>query len=130
MPELDYRKLDWVIIGIYLLLVVFGWMNIFSSSVSEDGFTFSLKEKYVMDLIWVGSAIVLGILILFVIPSKIYPAISWPFYALMVFLLVAVAFIGVEVNGSKSWFAIGPFRLQPAEFSKISTSILLAYLMS
>ena len=130
MPELDYRKLDWVIIGIYLLLVVFGWMNIFSSSVSEDGFTFSLKEKYVMDLIWVGSALVLGILILFVIPSKIYPAISWPFYALMVFLLVAVAFVGVEVNGSKSWFAIGPFRLQPAEFSKISTSILLAYLMS
>ena len=130
MPELDYRKLDWVIIGIYLLLVVFGWMNIFSSSVSEDGFTFSLKEKYVMDLIWVGSAIVLGILILFVIPSKVYPAISWPFYALMVFLLVAVAFVGVEVNGSKSWFAIGPFRLQPAEFSKISTSILLAYLMS
>ena len=130
MPELDYRKLDWVIIGIYLLLVVFGWMNIFSSSVSEDGFTFSLKEKYVMDLIWVGSALVLGILILFVIPSKVYPAISWPFYALMVFLLVAVAFVGVEVNGSKSWFAIGPFRLQPAEFSKISTSILLAYLMS
>ena len=130
MPEIDYRKLDWVIIGIYLLLVVFGWMNIFSSSVSEDGFTFSLKEKYVMDLIWVGSAIVLGILILFVIPSKVYPAISWPFYALMVFLLVAVAFVGVEVNGSKSWFAIGPFRLQPAEFSKISTSILLAYLMS
>ena len=130
MPELDYRKLDWLVIGIYLLLVVFGWMNIFSSSVSEDGFTFSLKEKYVMDLIWVGSALVLGILILFVIPSRVYPAISWPFYALMVFLLVAVAFVGVEVNGSKSWFAIGPFRLQPAEFSKISTSVLLAYLMS
>ena len=130
MPELNYKKLDWVIIGIYLLLVVFGWLNIFSSSVSEDGFTFSLKEKYVMDLIWVGSALVIGILILFVIPSKVYPAISWPFYALMVFLLVAVAFVGVEVNGSKSWFAIGPFRLQPAEFSKISTSVLLAYLMS
>lgn len=130
MPELNYKKLDWVIIGIYLLLVIFGWMNIFSSSVSEDGFTFSLKEKYVMDLIWVGSALVIGILILFVIPSKVYPAISWPFYALMVFLLVAVAFVGVEVNGSKSWFAIGPFRLQPAEFSKISTSVLLAYLMS
>ncbi|MBQ5934450.1 MAG: rod shape-determining protein RodA [Bacteroidales bacterium] len=130
MPELNYKKLDWVIIGIYLLLVVFGWMNIFSSSVSEDGFTFSLKEKYVMDLIWVGSALVIGILILFVIPSKVYPAISWPFYALMVFLLVAVAFVGVEVNGSKSWFAIGPFRLQPAEFSKISTAVLLAYLMS
>ena len=130
MPELNYKKLDWVVIGCYLLLIFFGWMNIFSSSVSEEGFVFSLKEKYVMDLIWMGSALAIAILILFVIPSRVYPAVSWPFYGLMVLLLVAVAFVGVEVNGSKSWFAIGPFRLQPAEFSKISTSVLLAYLMS
>lgn len=130
MPDLNYRKLDWVTVGIYLLLVVFGWMNIFSSSVKETGFVFSLGEKYVMDLVWIGSALILAVLILAVIPSKVYPAISWPFYVLMVFLLVAVAFVGVEVNGSKSWFAIGPFRLQPAEFSKIATAILLAQLMS
>ena len=130
MPELNARKLDWVITGIYLALIAFGWMNIYSSSVSEEGFVFSFKEKYVMDLVWMVSALALAVLILFVIPSKVYPAVSWPFYALMVFLLVAVAFVGVEVNGSKSWFAIGPFRLQPAEFSKIATSILLAQLMS
>jgi rod shape determining protein RodA len=130
MQEANYRKIDWVIVGIWLLLVVFGWMNIYASSVSEEGFVFSLGEKYIMDLIWVGSALLLGGLILFVIPSRLYPAISWPFYALMVLLLIAVAFVGVEVNGSKSWFAIGPFRLQPAEFSKIATSILLAQLMS
>ena len=130
MPELDAKKLDWVITGLYLALIAFGWMNVFSSSVSEDGFVFSFKEKYIMDLVWMVSALALAVLILFVIPSKVYPAVSWPFYALMVFLLVAVAFVGVEVNGSKSWFAIGPFRLQPAEFSKIATSILLAQLMS
>ena len=130
MPELNYKKLDWVITGLYLLLVVFGWMNIFSSSVSEDGFVFSFKEKYVMDLVWIASALAIAVLILFVIPSRVYPAISWPFYGLMVLLLVAVAFVGVEVNGSKSWFALGPFRLQPAEFSKIATAILLAQLMS
>ena len=130
MPELDAKKLDWVIMGLYLALIAFGWMNVFSSSVSEEGFIFSFKQKYVMDLVWMVSALALAVLILFVIPSKVYPAISWPFYALMVFLLVAVAFVGVEVNGSKSWFAIGPFRLQPAEFSKIATSILLAQLMS
>ena len=130
MPEALHKKIDWVIAGIWLLLVVFGWMNIYASSVSEDGFRFSLKEKYIMDLIWVFTSMVLGFLILFVIPSSLYPTISWPFYGLMVLLLVAVAFVGVEVNGSKSWFAIGPFRLQPAEFSKIATSLLLAQLMS
>lgn len=130
MPEALHKKIDWVIAGIWLLLVVFGWMNIYASSVSEDGFRFSLKEKYIMDLIWVFTSMALGFLILFVIPSSLYPTISWPFYGLMVLLLVAVAFVGVEVNGSKSWFAIGPFRLQPAEFSKIATSLLLAQLMS
>ena len=130
MQELNHRKLDWIVVGLYLLLVVFGWMNIFSSSATESGFVFSLNEKYVMDLIWIASSLILAVLILFVIPSKVYTAISWPFYGLMVFLLVAVAFLGKEVNGSRSWFAIGPFRLQPAEFSKISTGILLAFLMS
>ncbi len=130
MPEALHKKIDWVIAGIWLLLVIFGWMNIYASSVSEDGFRFSLKEKYIMDLIWVFTSMALGFLILFVIPSSLYPTISWPFYGLMVLLLVAVAFVGVEVNGSKSWFAIGPFRLQPAEFSKIATSLLLAQLMS
>ena len=130
MPELNHKKLDWVIVGIYLLLLAFGWMNIYSSSVSEEGFLFSLKEKYIMDLIWVASALTIAVLILFIIPSKMYPAISWPAYWLMLILLVAVAFFGKEVNGSRSWFAIGPFGLQPAEFSKISTAILLAFLMS
>jgi rod shape determining protein RodA len=130
MEDTSYKKIDWVIAGIWLVLVIFGWMNIYASSVSEEGFVFSLKEKYVMDLIWVATALTLGFLILFVIPSSLYPTIAWPFYGLMVLLLVAVAFVGVEVNGSKSWFAIGPFRLQPAEFSKIATSLLLAQLMS
>ena len=130
MEETSYKKIDWVIAGIWLLLVGFGWMNIYASSVSEDGFVFSLKEKYVMDLIWVATALTLGILILFVIPSRLYETIAWPFYGLMILLLVAVAFVGVEVNGSKSWFAIGPFRLQPAEFSKIATSLVLALVMS
>jgi rod shape determining protein RodA len=130
MPETLYKKIDWVIAGIWLLLVIFGWMNIYASSVAEEGFVFSIKQKYVMDLIWIATALTLAFLILFVIPSSLYPTISWPFYGLMVLLLVAVAFVGVEVNGSKSWFAIGPFRLQPAEFSKIATSLLLAQLMS
>ena len=98
MQELNHRKLDWVVVGLYLLLVVFGWMNIFSSSATESGFVFSLNEKYVMDLIWIASSLILAVLILFVIPSKVYTAISWPFYGLMVFLLVAVAFLGKEVN--------------------------------
>ena len=49
---------------------------------------------------------------------------------MVLFLLVAVIFLGVEVKGSRSWFAFGPVRFQPAEISKITTSLLLAFIMS
>ena len=45
MPELNYKKLDWVAVTLYLVLIVFGWMNIFSSSVKETGFLFQLSEN-------------------------------------------------------------------------------------
>ena len=130
MEEINHKKIDWITIGLYLALVVFGWMNIFSSSVSEAGFIFSFKEKYVMDIVWMASALLIAVLILFVIPSAVYTTVAKPFYWLMVLLLIAVTVIGKEVNGSKSWLALGPVSIQPAEFSKISTSILLALLMS
>jgi len=130
MGEFNYRKLDWVIVGLWFALLVFGWMNIYSSSVGEEGFVFSFKQKYIMDLVWMVTAMAIAGIILFVFPAKLYPGIAWPFYVMMVLLLIAVIFVGTEVNGSKSWFALGPFRFQPAEFSKISTSLMLALLMS
>ena len=130
MAGVNYKKIDWVIVGLYLALIVFGWMNIYSSSVGEEGFVFSFKQKYVMDLVWMATALVIGALILFAIPAKLYPAVAWPTYVLMVILLVVVIFAGKEVNGSKSWLALGPIQFQPAEFSKITTSILLALVMS
>lgn len=128
--KLSYRKLDWILVGIYLILVIFGWMNIYSSSSEMTDASFSIKSKYAMHLIWMASAFTIALLIITVIPQKIYISISWPLYALVCFMLVAVAFLGVEVNGSKSWFEFGPVRVQPAEFSKISMSLLLAYIMS
>lgn len=122
-------RFDWVMIGCYLALVIFGWMNIYSSSVDEIGFVFSSDSKYVMHILWILTSFTLASIILFVIQARAYSSISWPLYVLVVILLIAVAFIGVEVNGSKSWFALGPFRMQPAEFSKIATSLALASVM-
>ena len=51
-------------------------------------------------------------------------------YGFTILLLIAVIFLGIEVKGSRSWFAFGPVRLQPAEISKISTSLMLATVMS
>lgn len=130
MSSAAYKKLDWTAIVLYLLLVIFGWMNIYSSSFVEGKAAYDLSTKYGMHLIWIGTALALAFVILFSIPSRIYPAIAPPLYVVVSFLLIAVAFLGVEVNGSKSWFALGPFRFQPAEFSKLSTSLLLTHILS
>lgn len=124
----QYSRIDWLLVGAYLFLLLFGWLNVFSSSVG-DGFVWSLSSKYVMHLIWIGTALILACIILFVIPPRTYFGIAWQLFVLTVLSLIAVAVIGVEVNGSKSWFAIGPVRLQPAEFSKIATALVLAQVM-
>lgn len=129
MNGIAYKKLDWTAIALYLILVIFGWMNIFSSSYQDGVSVFSLSTKYGMHMIWISTAFLLAAFILFSIPSKIYTSIALPLYILFALLLIAVAFVGVEINGSKSWFALGPFRLQPAEFSKLSTSLLIASLL-
>lgn len=122
-----YKKIDWVIIVCYLLLVAFGWLNIHASVYNEESKAiFSLDQRSGMQLMWIGISFVVAVFILFVFNSRIYFGFVWWFYALAVILLVAVLLIGSEVNGSKSWIMLGPVRFQPSEFSKITTSLALA----
>lgn len=125
-----YRKLDWTIITCYIVLVLFGWVNIYSSLYQEGAFIFDFSMEYGKQIVWIGSSVVLALLILFALPPKIYAAFAWWLYALMGVLLIAVIFIGANIKGSNSWLQIGSMRVQPAEFSKITTSLALAHLMS
>ena len=76
------------------------------------------------------TALCIASIILFVLSPRIYEGLSVPIYLFVMALLIAVIFLGVDVKGSNSWFAFGPVRFQPAEISKISTSLLLATVMS
>jgi rod shape determining protein RodA len=126
-----YKHVDWVLITCYILLVVFGWMNVMASCNPEDGINLlDFSQKYTKQLVWVLSGFLIAVLLLFAISSKIYSPLSWAFYAVILGLLAVTIFIGNEVNGSKSWLNIGPFSFQPAEISKIATSLVLATFMS
>lgn len=122
-----YRKIDWVMVVCYLLLILFGWINIYASSYEvESANIFSLSQRSGMQMLWMGISMVAIALILFVINPRIYFSLTWWFYLFVVLLLIAVLVVGKEVNGSKSWIALGGFRFQPSEFSKITTSLALA----
>ena len=125
------QSIDWKLVIAYLLLILIGWVNIYAS-IHSDGpasifdFGFRCGKQFV----WILTAFGLAALILFVINPQFWESAALPMYVGVMFLLVAVIFLGVEVKGSRSWFEFGPVRFQPAEVSKITTSLLLAYLMS
>ena len=126
-----FGKIDIPLVICYLLLVFIGWINIFASVYSEEHSSiFDMSQRYGMQFIWILTAIVLAVSILFLLNPKIYSVLSPPIYLFVCMLLIAVTFLGKEVNGSHSWFQIGPVSFQPAEISKISTSLFLAYIMS
>lgn len=119
-------NLDWVTIGLYLLLVFFGWTMILAVDYKGDSLNlFDFTTSHGKQLIWIGVALVLGFAML-VIDHKFYPATAYGFYGLMIILLVATLLLAPEVKGAKSWFPIGPFTFQPSEFAKTATALVLA----
>ena len=125
------QSIDWRLIICYLLLVLIGWVNIYASIHStEPASILDWSCRSGKQAIWILSAFALDLLILFAINPRLWEVISTPAYLSVILLLVAVIFLGVEVKGSRSWFALGPVRFQPAEISKITTALLLGMVMS
>ena len=122
---------DWRLIFIYLALVFIGWANIYASVHGADvAGIFDFNANSGKQFIWMLTAFGLGSAIIFLISPNLWESGAALFYAIVIGLLVAVIFLGVEVKGSRSWFAFGSVRFQPAEISKITTSLLLAFVMS
>ena len=125
------KAVDWWLVAAYLILILVGWMNIYSSIHTPDTVSaFDWASRSGKQTVWILTALTLASLILFVVKPKMWEMISIPAYAVVLFLLVAVIFMGAEVKGSRSWFQFGAISFQPAEISKITTSLLLSAMMS
>ena len=125
------QSIDWKLIVCYLILVLIGWFNIYASvHSSEPASMFDFDSRSGKQFVWILTSIGIAVFILFVLSPRVYEGLSVPIYLFTLALLVAVIFLGIEVKGSRSWFEFGPVRFQPAEVSKISTSLMLATIMS
>ena len=110
----------------YSLLVFIGWITIFSTSYNPNANVgFSLSMPYVRQLLWIGTSIVLAVVIL-LIDSRIIQHYSYHLYIICLFLVISTFFLGSEINGAKSWIKIGSFSIQPTEFMKVATAMTLA----
>ena len=130
--ELHKRQsVDWVLIAAYLLLVVIGWLNIYAAThTSEVGSLLDFSNRAGKQFVWILTSLGLAALILFAIPPRLWEGLCIPLYLIVLGLLVLVIFVSSDVKGSHSWFDLGPIRFQPAEISKITTSLVLSWLVS
>ncbi|MBL6943627.1 MAG: FtsW/RodA/SpoVE family cell cycle protein, partial [Bacteroidales bacterium] len=119
-------NIDWFTVTIYAVLVTLGWLSIFTATAGDDVTSlFDISTRYGKQLIWIGLATVLALIIL-VIDAKFFSAFSYFFYFGWLLILVGVLFFGSTVAGSKSWFKIGDIAIQPAEFAKFATALAMA----
>ncbi|MCD4663793.1 MAG: rod shape-determining protein RodA [Bacteroidales bacterium] len=125
-----FENIDWLTIFLYLLLVFIGWISIYAAVYNEEHSSiFDMSQSYGKQLLWIGTSLLLGLVIM-IVEAKFFSAFSYGIYLLIIFLLIAVLLFGKEIAGSRSWFQIGGFSLQPSEFAKFATSIALAKYLS
>lgn len=124
------QSLDWWTVSIYLALLVFGWISVCGASYTYgDTDIFSLSSRSGMQIIWIGTSICLGFVLL-MMDDRMFDTFAYIVYGLMLLLLFATIFNPHEIKGSRSWLVMGPLRLQPAEFAKFATALAVSKLMS
>ena len=124
-----WKNLDWILVGLYLLLVVAGWFSICGASYeygSPDLFDFSTNAG--KQFVWILCSFGLGFVLL-MLEDKFYDVFSYFIYTAFVLLLLATIFIGSDINGSHSWIKLGSMSIQPAEFAKFATALAIAKYM-
>ena len=124
------NKIDWITVGVYMLLCLCGILNIYSSAYNpENPSIFDLSQEYGKQIMWWGISLVLGGMVL-LLDGAFIRDIAYTAYGFSIALLMLVLLVGNEVNGAKAWFGIGGFGIQPSEFMKVTLSLALARYLS
>ena len=124
-----WQHVDWITIGMFLLLALFGWLNIYGASYTFDQTSiFDFSNRAGKQFVWLMGSLVLGIILL-LIDYKTYDVLAYIAYGAMLLLLLATPFLAHDIKGSMSWISLGPVSLQPAEFAKCVVALAVAKYM-
>ena len=125
-----WQNVDWLTIGMFLALAIFGWLNIYGASYTFDQTSIvDFSNRAGKQFAWLMGSLVLGIVLL-LIDYKTYDMLAYIAYGAMLLLLLATPFLAHDIKGSMSWISLGPVSLQPAEFAKCIVALAVAKYMS
>lgn len=124
-----FFNVDWLTIILFLCLLTIGWLNIHAAVYQEGqsliNFTSNSGKQFLFIIVAISTAIVILLL-----DAKFFYTFSPIFYGITILLLMAVLVVGRNVGGNQAWIPVGSFRLQPSEFAKWATALLLARYLS
>ena len=126
------NNLDWISIVIYFALVIMGWLNIYSSSLSsieQETSIFDFSQIYGKQFMFIILTIPL-IFIVLSVDGKFYEKFSSVIYVIGLLSLAGLYVFGKTVKGQANWYSFGSFGIQPSEFVKAATAMALAKYLS
>ncbi len=125
-----WRTVDWTTIILYLILVVCGWFSICGATYTYGEMDFFTFDSFAgKQLAWIICSLGVGFVLL-MLEEKFYDMFSYLIYIGIILLLIVTIFIAPDTKGSRSWLILGPVSLQPAEFAKFATALVLAKYMN
>ncbi|HMV08038.1 MAG TPA: rod shape-determining protein RodA [Cyclobacteriaceae bacterium] len=127
------NKMDWATVAIYMVMLLFGWLNIFAAVYDADAnnslfaatLDFGVMPLQMKQFIFIVTSLII-ILIILIVDMRFYETFAYVIFAGIMFLLLLVPLIGKEVAGNKSWLGVGAFGIQPSEFAKFATALAVA----
>jgi rod shape determining protein RodA len=124
------NNIDWISVFIYLALVIMGWLNIYSSSLSLDENTaFDFGQVYGKQLMFIILTVPL-IFIILAVEGKFYEKFASIIFIISLLSLAGLFVFGSTIKGQTNWYSFGSFGLQPSEFAKAATALALAKYLS
>ena len=118
-------SIDWVTVLLYFSIISFGMLNLYSATYGENFQNISFFLSPIgKQFIFVLISLVSGIFFLVIDPKTLEPFSNFAYF-ISVILLIGLFLFGKTVNLSTSWYSIGPISLQPSEFTKIGTILVL-----
>jgi rod shape determining protein RodA len=125
-----WENVDWITIGIYLAMMLIGWINIYAAVYNEEHKSImDMTQEYGKQMMWIGAAVFIAVLMINT-DSKFFVTFAFPIYIVLIIILISVLIIGSEIKGAKSWIQLGGFSIQPSEFMKMATSLAIARYIS
>ena len=124
------KRIDWLTIFIYIALVAIGWVNIYSSTFTEaEPSIFNFGTLHGKQLFFIGVSII-SIIVIMALEASFYERFSSLLYIVSMALLLGLFVFGKTIAGATSWYDLGFFNLQPSEFAKVATALVLAKYLS